>query len=326
MRRLLFATVVLAASVPAFVAASMQPSIVTAELPRSVQVTHSQVTLHDLVQFDAAQSPCARQLAAQPLMMLSTPNAPRLLRREEIVATIASSPLTKECTVQLHGSDTTMVLLKGTPADIADLRRQAATVLSEALSQRYKNVDVVAVNTEQSSLEVASGTEFKIQPPAVDRPYRRMAVDVLVQPPSGSPAWKYSIWFDVHASASVLRVNSALRTGSVISDTSIRHELVDVTEIAGEPLPDDFDFHGYTGKVPLHKGDVLTRENVTRAPDVAAGQPVSLQYQSNAIRIEVAATALQSGFAGDRVRVRNIRSDEDVVGLVGGPGIVKVIP
>jgi flagella basal body P-ring formation protein FlgA len=123
-----------------------------------------------------------------------------------------------------------------------------------------------------------------------------------------------------------LRVNSALQAGGFISDTSIRHELVDVTEIAGEPLPDDFDFRGYVGKVPLHNGDVLTRENVTRAPDVAAGQPVSLQYQSDAIRIEVAATALQSGFTGDRVRVRNVRSDEDVVGWVGGPGIVKVIP
>lgn len=305
--------------------AAALPPVVTATLQQSVRVTHVPVSLADVAHIDSRDADCARYMATLILLQTAMPGIPQILRRDEIEAQMASAPVLQRCTLQLEGADTTAVVLKGVPANMNDLIRRAQQTLQETLVDHYVNVVVTPVKTEFRPIEVTAGATFKFNVPAQGIPRRRMAVQVLVQAPD-ELGWSYPVWFDVQASAPAWTTTAELHAGGDVAAVGKRRELVDVTQLAGEPLPEDFNFDGYVSKAPLPEGSVLTREMLVRAPQVIAGRPVSLQYQSGEIRIEVSATALQSGYIGDRVRVRNGRSDQDVMGEVNGPGMVRVMP
>lgn len=70
---------------------------------------------------------------------------------------------------------------------------------------------------------------------------------------------------------------------------------------------------------PLRPGDVMV------TPLVKRGEPVTLLFQSGAVRITLRGRALEDGGAGETIRVQNSDSERTVEAIVEGPGLARVL-
>lgn len=76
---------------------------------------------------------------------------------------------------------------------------------------------------------------------------------------------------------------------------------------------------------PSRPGEVLTPVMLAPPRLVQRGQSVLVQAESGAARVTMRGEALEDGVRGQRIRVRNSRSDRVVEGTVVGEGRVRVI-
>jgi flagella basal body P-ring formation protein FlgA len=79
-------------------------------------------------------------------------------------------------------------------------------------------------------------------------------------------------------------------------------------------------------RVALGAGQPVLERHLEPALDIEAGQTVTVQLTAPGMDIALAATALQSGVAGDRIAVRRGADGPPVEALVVAPGIVRVRP
>ena len=70
----------------------------------------------------------------------------------------------------------------------------------------------------------------------------------------------------------------------------------------------------------LHPGDILRKRDLTKAKLVKRGQRVSVESVGTYFRIASELVALQDGFLGDQIELRNPGSDRQVTAIVTGAG------
>lgn len=70
----------------------------------------------------------------------------------------------------------------------------------------------------------------------------------------------------------------------------------------------------------LHPGDIVRKRDLTKAKLIKRGQQVAVESVGNYFRIASELIALQDGFLGDQIKLRNPSSDRQVIAVVTGPG------
>jgi flagella basal body P-ring formation protein FlgA len=70
----------------------------------------------------------------------------------------------------------------------------------------------------------------------------------------------------------------------------------------------------------LHPGDILRKRDLTKAKLVKRGERVSVESVGAYFRIASELVALQDGFLGDQIELRNPGSDRQVTAIVTGAG------
>jgi len=211
------------------------------------------------------------------------------------------------------------------PVDLDELVRDAAALLTSRLSEQYQAVHVDPVGFAPSTLQAIKGSRFAIVPPAIDRVSRRMVVDVEAQAPGHAP-WRFPLWFDVSASRTALSAPREVSVHEDLTGIAVRPVLVDWASLNGTPLAADFNLTGYQANLPIASGAILTTADIVRRPDVVAGDPVSVRVFEGPIALETSAVALQSGFVGERITVRNERSQSSFTGKVTQHDQIEVSP
>jgi flagella basal body P-ring formation protein FlgA len=76
-----------------------------------------------------------------------------------------------------------------------------------------------------------------------------------------------------------------------------------------------------TTKRRLTPGDVIRYSDIQMVPQINAGETVKLTVKRGSITLTVDMTALEDGYIGDRVELRNDESGETVMATVAGVGV-----
>lgn len=119
--------------------------------------------------------------------------------------------------------------------------------------------------------------------------------------------------------ADVLIATRTLPAGTVLQpdDISIREE--------GQPgVPSPEDVVGLQTKVAIYEGRPIQPGRLTAAYLVARNQLVTLAYETPLMRIETEGRALDSGQAGQVIRVMNLSSRTTVSGRVEPDGTIVI--
>lgn len=76
---------------------------------------------------------------------------------------------------------------------------------------------------------------------------------------------------------------------------------------------------------PVAAGAVVTPSNVGRSNDILAGQEVLLKANTSSIAVGMPGEALEDGRRGELIRVRNLRSQVVVEGVIRSAKVVEVL-
>lgn len=129
-----------------------------------------------------------------------------------------------------------------------------------------------------------------------------------------------SIFVDVWDSVPVLI--RPLNRGDRLSPDCITYKLKNLAYI-NKDIWKGKDF-SYRLKVSCGVGEVLTLDKLEPIPIISRGDKVNLVYKSKIIQLEGIGIALEDGFLGELVEVKNIDSKRKIVGKVISPGEVQV--
>ncbi len=294
-------------------------------LPPSIHVHESRLTLGNIGAVETASKRCRALLEHFDLGPAPMPGASMIVRASEVEALVDSHlPADgKDCIPAFEGERSEIVSSEGEAVDMDQLQERAADALESALGGRYEQV---AINRQPGSLRplsVLPGTRYDYVPQDSPRPRAKTVVDVIVHEP-GHPDWRYPIWFDVQASQRVWQLDESVADGRCVDAVKKHLVLAEFANLRAEAVPADFAFEQQVAARPLSPGEILTRDDLTRAPDVSAGKDVVLRFRARGIEVQTQAVALESGNVGDHVRVRNKRSNEETAGTVDGRNDVQV--
>jgi flagella basal body P-ring formation protein FlgA len=101
---------------------------------------------------------------------------------------------------------------------------------------------------------------------------------------------------------------------------------MDVTELREKALKDVDQLVGFQAGRNLRKGSILTTGDLAPIPDVERGHGLTIVYQSGLCRVTASGEAMQTGVAGDYIKVRNNATKKIITARVMDATEVMVDP
>jgi flagella basal body P-ring formation protein FlgA len=141
---------------------------------------------------------------------------------------------------------------------------------------------------------------------------------------TGARAWSLFVPVHVTQYRSIVVVNAALARGAQLSADQLSLSKRDVSHYPNGYFTDVEAVNGLVARRALAVDTVLTPQHVEPPRLVLRGEHVRISGGKSAIQVFAVGEALADGRAGERVRVKNLRSERIIEALVVGRGVVEV--
>ncbi len=158
---------------------------------------------------------------------------------------------------------------------------------------------------------------------SVSRATRGNALTVGVRCTAPQP-WTIYVSARVIYRGPVVVAARALARGTVLTEHDLRVARKDVSAAPAGVLTDPGQAVGRRLRRPVAAGATLTSALLETVPVIERGQRVDLVAGSGALMVRMTGRALMDGAAGQRIRVRNVKSRKVVEGTVDPAGFVRV--
>jgi len=122
----------------------------------------------------------------------------------------------------------------------------------------------------------------------------------------------------------VIVVARALEPRRTLSASDFRHERRAVGEVPADFMADISDPSDLEVLRPVQAGEILTPRVIRQRIAIKRGDLVTLLLEGDGFRITTQGQANDDARRGDAVRVLNVASKREVIGLVEGGGVVRV--
>ncbi len=117
-----------------------------------------------------------------------------------------------------------------------------------------------------------------------------------------------------------------LSAGTIPGPDDVRMARVHVASVRAEVARDPAMVIGMQLKQQVQAGVPIPLSELMQPTQITRGDPVRMQLQIGGLSVAGQGLALESGAAGDRIRVRNVSSQAVLEAEVLRPGLVRVIP
>ncbi|MDK2920719.1 MAG: flagellar basal body P-ring formation protein FlgA [Desulfonauticus sp.] len=129
-----------------------------------------------------------------------------------------------------------------------------------------------------------------------------------------------SVFVDVWKSVPVL--GAPLNRGEPLNPAVITYKLKNLAYISKD-IWNGKNFN-YRLRVSLGVGEVLTLDKLEPIPVVSKGDKVTIVYQGNSVLLKGIGIALEDGFLGEKIVVKNMDSQRKIIGKVINSGEIRV--
>lgn len=126
--------------------------------------------------------------------------------------------------------------------------------------------------------------------------------------------------------AEVLVVTDKFRRHELFAADRIAVKKMDVTNLVEQALFSIDETKGHRTKRNLKKGTILTKGAMESVPEVEPGMETLIVYNDGLFSITAPGIALQSGMAGDYIRVKNKATKKIIVARVVDNKVVAIDP
>lgn len=130
----------------------------------------------------------------------------------------------------------------------------------------------------------------------------------------------------IHHYADVVVTIDKIKRRDQLSETNLVIRRMEITTLTEQPITSIEGLLDYRAKRNLNKGRILTTGAIELEPEMDAGREVSIVYSDGLCQIRTAGIAMQSGFAGDYIKVKNKTSGKRIIARIVNSSVVAVDP
>ena len=112
----------------------------------------------------------------------------------------------------------------------------------------------------------------------------------------------------------------------IAADRISRHQIInsensiskrmEITSLTANPLTSENSLAELWAKRSIKKGQILSSGSVEKIPTILTGQGISILYKSNILEICAKGKAMESGYVGEKIRVKNGQSKKILTGTI----------
>lgn len=149
---------------------------------------------------------------------------------------------------------------------------------------------------------------------------------VLSAPSSANPVVKQEVRGRLAALTRIPVLSADLRSGDVISEADITFIDAPAKDVTSAVIVSKDRLVGMTPRRGVAAGKAITTADLQMPTVVKKGDAVTMTLRSGTLQLTAQGKALESGAAGERVRIVNIASNQVVDAIVTGPQSADVVP
>ncbi len=214
-----------------------------------------------------------------------------------------------------------------TVQDIERLRQHVAahtssyyrSVYGEADFKKNVQINVGHIDSRLRLAQCDDNLTFKIHEP----PHNARNITVKTSCTS-ERRWTVYVPVSLDVYAEVVVATRSLQRGDVLDEEDIEFKRMNTSSVGRGYIGDPSRALGMEIKRPIKPGDVVRLPHLTRPNIVHKGQTVVVSTLSRFLKVETSGVALVDGHLGERIRVKNERSNRVVSAEVTAPGKVTV--
>ena len=199
-------------------------------------------------------------------------------------------------------------------------------VLVDKILRDYDlNPEYVSISLHRSGLSHKDivGCDVKAYPLTQSRPKGRFPMRVELHR-DGAIIDRASVSLDVRLSADLLTPIRNIKRREVLTPALFTVKRFDVTTLTKEVLSDPMHLNGCRAKQNLTADKYVELARIEKIPDVESGNPVTIVGNNDLFEIRTKGIALQNGYVGEMIRVKNSDSRRILSGKVIRAGIVEI--
>ncbi|MFN3919497.1 MAG: flagellar basal body P-ring formation chaperone FlgA [Methylohalobius sp.] len=220
-------------------------------------------------------------------------------------------------------------LLLGLDLAVAAMEIQAIESIQQAIvahlesivRQHHQNFDIKLAPLDSRLRLPRCNQPLAIFPLSEAAPIGAVSVKVECQ---GAHPWTIYAKANVRVFQQVAVLARALPKGAVLDQGAVVLESVDIATLRQGYFASLEQVLGRRLKNSLPKGSVLIPQHLATTKVISKGDAVTIRVSEGGLDVRMGGHALMDGGLGQRIRVRNDRSQRVVEGVVQGPGEVQV--
>ncbi len=110
----------------------------------------------------------------------------------------------------------------------------------------------------------------------------------------------------------------------IINSENCISKRMETTSLTSNPLTSENSLAELWAKRSIKKGQILSSGSVEKIPTILTGQGVSILYKSSILEISAKGKAMESGYVGDKIRIKNDQSKRILTGTIVDGETVKI--
>jgi len=123
----------------------------------------------------------------------------------------------------------------------------------------------------------------------------------------------------------VLVATERLGRHKILGADNSKIERMDITSLTSNPLTSDDSLAEFWTKRDIRKGQIISSNSVEKIPTILSGQGVSILYRSSALEISLSGIAVESGYTGEKIKIKNDQSNKILTCTVLDNETVEVV-
>lgn len=139
------------------------------------------------------------------------------------------------------------------------------------------------------------------------------------------PKWSFYSGATVKAYGEVIIAASPIAKGEIIAASHISYRRIDLSRASGNTLTSPETIIGKAAKRPIRQGKQLSSHFFEEPMLIKRGNAVTIQAVGKSMTISTSGEALSNGRRGQNIRVRNIKSNREIIGTVKDKNTVTVM-
>jgi len=196
------------------------------------------------------------------------------------------------------------------------------------IAQMYQlDSTVYEIEILNNPLRMAEVTldELSVRPLTQKDPLGLFAVKAIVTV-DGQEIESGQIRLKIKKYADVLVLTDKVGRSDLFEPDDLMHRRMEVTNLQEKTIMSMEELQGCRARRNLRVGDILTSGDVEQIPDVEPGSDVQIVYSDGLCRITAPGKVMQTGIAGEYVKVKNTSSNKIIVARVVDHSAVAVEP